>query len=115
MVAVEDEVDGDTQFSEPERRRRNLNAALRRAPRGTKKALVEHLGWPTARISQLLSEPHRKGHRRVTFDIARKLEGALGLEQRALEALEPDLSQFRLIKAVEHLQSAIREAGSLAS
>lgn len=99
------------QFPVEERRRRKLNAVLMGSPRGTKKRVTDALGWQPARLSQMLSAPSAIGHRVITGEVARKLEGVLKLEERVLDRIsESGQASFELESAIANIRAVVRTA-----
>jgi transcriptional regulator with XRE-family HTH domain len=100
----------------PERRLWALRAVLSRQPRGTKKRLADALNWTPAQISQLLSNSHAPGHRRISDETARKLETALGIEPSTLDELDKSQSATliqaltSLLKTFDGLHRVTRDA-----
>lgn len=95
------------QLDEPERRRVNLLNEISSRGRGTKKRIAEALGWSPSQVSQLLSHPDAKGHRRVSDAIARQIESELRLAKGALDRLEQSAFMVDLQRASSALDSLI--------
>lgn len=73
--------------TQQERRRVNLRKILEKktSPPGTKKQIANDHGWSQSQLSQLLSPPTAKGHRRITDSAARKIEFSLNLKAGTLD------------------------------
>ena len=97
------------QRSPSERRQRNLVAALQGRPRGTKKMLALALEWPTCRLSQVISSPSAQGHRKMNDDVARKIEGVLGLRPGALDEIEGSVQTLRLLDAIARIETTVAQ------
>ena len=97
-----------TQLDIPERRWVNLRSIIHSSPKGTKTLLANALGWDRSQISQLISAPSARGHRKISDLAARKLEQALGLDKGKLDEIETSLSIVKIQQASIDLGAMIR-------
>lgn len=97
-----------TQLDVAERRRENLAAELLlRRSNGDKKQIAEKLGWSRPRVSQILSPPSKAGHRKITGDVARSIEAALGMTPGSLDAVERDAEAAKMKVLLDGLAKSV--------
>ncbi len=75
-------------ISKYERRLWTLKSILSKRPQVVKAELAAAIGKAPAYVSQLLSSPDAKGHRKIRDEVARNIEEFLGLEKFTLDQTE---------------------------
>lgn len=100
----------DVQLPVEERRRLNLIAYLATKPRGTKKQLAIGLGWKnTARVTHILTEKGRQGHRPISKELAESIASVLNINVSVLDKMESDRQMAELTHSIDKLSKTLNE------
>lgn len=100
----------DLQLPVEERRRLNLIDYLATKPRGIKKQLAIGLGWKnTARVTHILTEKGRHGHRPISTKLAESIASVLNIDVGVLDKMESDRQMAELTHSLGELKKTLNE------